>query len=98
MSDTNQPTATADPAGISLLAYQMWKDAGCPEGQDQKFWFEAEARMRTAAKATPPAPVASSPPAETKSAAPQKTPSAPFNPAFGQIGSPSKSNRQSRRA
>jgi len=27
---------------IRTLAYQMWEEAGRPEGLDQSFWYEAE--------------------------------------------------------
>jgi hypothetical protein len=99
MSDIKRPTAVADRAGVSLLAYQMWKDAGCPDGQDQKFWFEAEARIRAAAKATPasPHPAASSA-AAPSSTAPQKTPGPQFNPVFGQANPSVKSGQKLRRA
>lgn len=48
--DMNQPT-TAPQATfeeISQLAYHLWRQAGCPSGQDLKFWVEAE--QLTAAK------------------------------------------------
>lgn len=41
------------------LAYQLWQEAGCPEGQADRFWREAEAM--TAARQ--PAPPEASPPA-----------------------------------
>jgi hypothetical protein len=82
MTDANQPRAVADQAGVSLLAYQMWKDAGCPQGQDQKFWFEAEARIRATAKATPaaPQPPASVAPTSPKTTVPPNSAGTPFNP------------------
>ena len=46
----NQPTTAPQPAfeEISQLAYHLWRQAGCPSGQDLKFWIEAE--QLTAAK------------------------------------------------
>lgn len=29
-------------AMIRELAYMKWKESGCPEGQDERFWLEAE--------------------------------------------------------
>lgn len=45
------------------LAYRLWQDAGCPEGQADRFWREAEAQI-AAEPAAPekPAPLASDPP------------------------------------
>lgn len=31
---------------IALLAYYKWENAGRPEGQDDKFWFEAVEEYR----------------------------------------------------
>ena len=30
------------PAHIQTRAYYLWMKAGCPHGQDQRFWFQAE--------------------------------------------------------
>lgn len=27
---------------ISCLAFQLWENAGCPEGRDLEFWLKAE--------------------------------------------------------
>jgi hypothetical protein len=47
--------AVPDPAGtqptfeeISRRAYALWEAAGKPEGEDQRFWFEAELELRRA--------------------------------------------------
>ena len=100
MRDGSQPSIVTGQEGIQLLAYQMWKDAGCPEGQEQKFWFEAEARIRAAAKATPASTQspASAAPATPKTTAPQNATGAPFNPVFGQPNRASKASQRSRRA
>lgn len=33
---------------IKNRAYAMWEAAGKPEGDDQRFWFEAEQELRRA--------------------------------------------------
>jgi DUF2934 family protein len=49
-----------DHAKIGVLAYQLWEQAGHPSGRDKEFWFQAEAELRAALKATP-APQAAKP-------------------------------------
>jgi hypothetical protein len=46
----NPPSNAPQPSfeEISQLAYHLWRQAGCPAGQDLKFWVEAE--QLTAAK------------------------------------------------
>ncbi|MFJ5487693.1 DUF2934 domain-containing protein, partial [Hansschlegelia beijingensis] len=39
---------------IREIAYQLWEDAGRPEGQERQHWLEAERRV--AADAGEPAP------------------------------------------
>jgi len=34
------------PASTEALAYQLWEQAGRPEGQAERFWVEAEGRIR----------------------------------------------------
>jgi hypothetical protein len=34
--------AAANRDAISCLAFQLWENAGCPEGQDLEFWLKAE--------------------------------------------------------
>ncbi len=43
------------------LAYQLWQEAGCPEGQAERFWREAEGLIATA-QAQPVPVLAASPP------------------------------------
>jgi hypothetical protein len=31
--------------GISCLAFQLWEEAGCPEGRYLEFWMGAETRL-----------------------------------------------------
>jgi hypothetical protein len=31
--------------GIRELAYQLWLDAGQPEGRDDEFWYQAERQL-----------------------------------------------------
>lgn len=50
--ETNAVPAAA-PAGPSFdeikdRAYAMWEAAGKPEGDDQRFWYEAELELRRA--------------------------------------------------
>ncbi|MBV8811714.1 MAG: DUF2934 domain-containing protein [Acidobacteriaceae bacterium] len=33
---------TLDPENIAQLAYSLWQQRGCPEGESEKDWFEAE--------------------------------------------------------
>ena len=33
---------------IAAVAYQFWKDSGCPAGSDQEYWFRAEAALKKA--------------------------------------------------
>jgi hypothetical protein len=42
--DRAAPPAHAAPTekDISLRAYQLWERAGCPEGRDKEFYFQAE--------------------------------------------------------
>jgi hypothetical protein len=46
-SATEAP-ATAGPAekDIRARAYQLWEQAGCPEGRDKEFYFQAERELR----------------------------------------------------
>jgi hypothetical protein len=46
------PGASAAPAppaadeNVQIRAYQLWEQAGCPEGRDQEFYFQAEQEQR----------------------------------------------------
>lgn len=31
---------------MALLAYQLWRERGCPEGSAEEDWFQAEDRLR----------------------------------------------------
>lgn len=33
---------------IAAVAYQLWRDKGCPVGSDQEDWFRAEAMIKNA--------------------------------------------------
>lgn len=51
---------TISPDAIREAAYHLWVSAGQPDGQDQQFWFQAEASLakpapkkRAAAKKAP---------------------------------------------
>jgi hypothetical protein len=43
------------PAEIEIVrrAYQLWQQAGEPEGRDQKFYHQAEQELRNEDKASP---------------------------------------------
>jgi hypothetical protein len=45
MDENRVSEATANGDGISCLAYQLWEEAGCPEGRDLEFWMGAETRL-----------------------------------------------------
>jgi hypothetical protein len=32
---------------IASKAYSIWQSQGCPPGQDERNWFEAEAQLKT---------------------------------------------------
>lgn len=36
---------------IKRRAYELWEADGCPEGQDQAYWFKAMAEIASAAVA-----------------------------------------------
>jgi hypothetical protein len=49
----SEPAAPPAPAApppteqdIKVRAYQLWEQAGCPEGRDQEFYFQAEQDLR----------------------------------------------------
>ena len=75
MKTSVEQAVQLDEAGISLLAYEMWQNAGCPAGQDMKFWLEAEAQLRVmASKPAPPAVTAPAPQTTPVSTAAPKSP------------------------
>ena len=44
--------STRDHSGeISLLAYHLWQESGCPAGQDVHFWLQAERQLLGASSA-----------------------------------------------
>jgi hypothetical protein len=46
----NQTPMKTEPSRdvIAQRAREIWKAAGCPEGQDMEHWLQAEAELRTA--------------------------------------------------
>jgi hypothetical protein len=40
------PAAERADQNIKIRAYQLWEKAGCPEGRDQEFYFQAEQEQR----------------------------------------------------
>jgi ribonuclease I len=39
-------TSAVNHDAIAKLAFQKWQKRGCPNGEDQKDWFEAERELR----------------------------------------------------
>ncbi len=37
---------------VRQRAYELWEADGCPEGQDQQYWFRAMAEIASAAAAS----------------------------------------------
>jgi hypothetical protein len=40
------PAAERADEDIKIRAYQLWERAGCPEGRDHEFYFQAERERR----------------------------------------------------
>ena len=47
MNENCIPRVAANRAGISCLAFQLWEEAGRPEGRDLEFWLGAETHLLT---------------------------------------------------
>jgi Protein of unknown function (DUF2934) len=45
----------ADSSSIALRAYELWDEAGRPEGRADEFWFQAEEEFRQLLEADPDA-------------------------------------------
>jgi hypothetical protein len=45
MDENRVSDATVNGDRISCLAYQLWEEAGAPEGRDLEFWMGAETRL-----------------------------------------------------
>ena len=48
------------------MAYQLWEQAGCPDGQDLQFWLDAERHLLQKPEAVKLATVAAKPAPEKK--------------------------------
>ena len=46
---------------IRQRAYALWKDAGSPEGDDEKFWLDAETELMARGALDRPTPDAEAP-------------------------------------
>jgi hypothetical protein len=60
-------------AKTEQLAYRLWQEAGCPEGQAERFWREAEAVIAARQAVPSPAPAEDLPvedPAPARTGAP----------------------------
>jgi len=42
-------------SAVKDLAYRLWEEAGKPDGRDQDFWLQAEAKLASPAKPKTPA-------------------------------------------
>ncbi len=86
-----------DRGKIAERAYHIWKRKGCPEGQEEQNWLEAEAELM--AKGADHPAVAAAQKAATKSGpAPQKpaTPAAPPKPAVQAVPTERRPGRKKR--
>jgi hypothetical protein len=43
-----KPTSTPESDQIASLAYELWKERGCPEGSPEADWLRAEEELTTA--------------------------------------------------
>jgi hypothetical protein len=80
MNNKIETSGTVNASRIGVVAYQMWEKAGRPAGQDMQFWLDAEAQLRTAAKAALTAQPARPAPVEPKTVTAQKAPPVQFGP------------------
>jgi hypothetical protein len=44
---TDMPSSEVGGEEIARLAYLLWEQAGCPEGQSEQHWLEAERQLRS---------------------------------------------------
>ena len=57
--EAGRPKAAARPSSavprekIAERAYQIWQESGCPSGQDQDHWFQAERELSSGPRASP---------------------------------------------
>ena len=83
MNNTTQQSVRVNESEIRVVAYNMWETAGHPAGRDLQFWLDAEAQLRSAAKAAsaplvaPLTPVASANHTGHKAASVQLGPNQP---------------------
>jgi len=59
---------TASREQIAQRAYEIWEQAGRPDGQSATHWFQAESELTMLAPAAKPAPQRSAQPASARSA------------------------------
>ena len=45
MDENSVSEVASNGDGISCLAFQLWEEAGCPEGRYLEFWMGAETRL-----------------------------------------------------
>jgi hypothetical protein len=44
------PVAAIDRGQVAELAYALWQARGCPDGQDEQIWLEAEQQLLTGSR------------------------------------------------
>jgi Protein of unknown function (DUF2934) len=54
-ADALRSISMVEPAHIDIVrrAYELWQQAGEPEGKDQEFYHQAEQELRNADKSSP---------------------------------------------
>jgi DUF2934 family protein len=50
---TARPTESPARMEVVRRAYELWQQAGMPEGRDQEFYLQAEQELRNADKSSP---------------------------------------------
>ncbi len=59
----SQPQTSPSSDTIARRAYELWEQAGRPDGRDQEFWLCAEAELTAPASAAGAPPIIALPPA-----------------------------------
>ena len=51
-STPQSPATPNQPGLVRELAYRLWVEAGCPEAEPERFWLDAEVRVKRNANRT----------------------------------------------
>ena len=43
----DSPETNHSTTDVALLAYELWKQRGCPEGSPEEDWYEAERKIQS---------------------------------------------------